>query len=110
MRLSVCRRVEFKSMSLPYPAPTRMNVFGIDFTSRQRGASLAAVCIVSLREMFCVPVIWKNGTISMRLSWRCKGTGHGLPALISRLARHDGLLKRSAGHAGGGITFAMHSL
>jgi hypothetical protein len=87
-----------------------MNVFGIDFTSRPTRRKPISSLHCTLEGDVSVPVIWKSGPISRRLSWRCKGLGRGSPALISRLARHDGLLKRSAGHAGGGITFAMHSL
>jgi len=98
-------------MSLPYPAPTRMNVLGIDFTSRptRRKPISCLHCILEGDVLRAGDLEeWTDFDAFELVLQRL--LGRGLPALISRLARHDGSLKRSAGHAVGRITFAMHSL
>src|SRR5262245_29324765 len=76
----------------------------------QRGANRLPLCIAPLRVMFCMPVIWQSGPISRHLNWRCNGPGPGSLALISRLGKRGGSLKRSAGRVVGRTMFAMQGL
>jgi hypothetical protein len=85
-------------MSLPYPAPTRMNVLGIDFTSRP----------TRRKPISCLHCILEGDVL--RAGDLEEWTDFDAFELVLQRPRHDGSLKRSAGHAVGRITFAMHSL
>ena len=88
-----------------------MDVFGIDFTSRPRRLK-SIICLHCTLEgdVLCAGDL-EEWTDFAAFELALQRPGPWIAGIdFSRLAKNDGSLKRSAGHAVGRTTFAMHSL